>query len=136
SMAVDVVGADYRGSWNPFGPGRVDVTLSLTNTGNTKLSAEGVASAGTGEAAFGGGDGIGDLLPGDTREVAVTIDGTWPTFYAPGGVTVTPAAEALDGSAPEVDSASADFGVWAMPWPQLLVLIALALIVIALTWNR
>lgn len=131
------VSAEYNGPWNPLRPGAVTATFDLINAGNTRLIVDGLATAGTGEAAFpADGDPIGDLLPGDTREVSVTIDGTWPTFYAPGDLVVTPTAAALDGTAPAVDEASVSLGVWAIPWPQLVVLLALALIIVAATWNR
>ena len=131
------VSAEYNGTWNPLRPGAVTATFDLVNAGNTRLIVDGLATAGTGEAAFpADGEPIGDLLPGDTREVSVTIDGTWPTFYAPGDLVVTPTAAALDGTAPDVDEASVSLGVWAIPWPQLVVLLALALIIIAVTWNR
>ena len=137
ALEVTNVDATYHGTWNPLSPGEVTATFELTNAGNTRLTAAGIASAGTGETAFpADGDPIGDLLPGDTREVTVAIDGTWPTFYAPGELVVTPTAEAMDGTTPEADAVAVDLGVMAMPWPQLLVLLALALIIAALTWNR
>ncbi|MGO2096506.1 MAG: WxL protein peptidoglycan domain-containing protein [Candidatus Microbacterium stercoravium] len=136
-IEIENVSAEYNGTWNPLRPGTVTATFDLTNAGNTRLIVDGLATAGTGEAAFpADGEPIGDLLPGDTREVSITIDGTWPTFYAPGDLVVTPTAAALDGAAPDVDEASASLGVWAVPWPQLVVLLALALIIIAATWNR
>ncbi len=137
ALEVSGVEATYHGTWNPLSPGEVTATFELTNAGNTRLTVAGIASAGTGEIAFpADGDPVGDLLPGDTREVTVAIDGTWPTFYAPGELVVTPAAEAMDGTTPEADAVTVDLGAWAMPWSQLLVLLALALIIAALTWNR
>lgn len=137
ALEISNVSAEYHGTWNPLRPGQVTATFELANVGNTRISAEGNVTAGTGEAGFPGeSDQIGELLPGDTRQATVTIDGTWPTFFAPGELVVTPTAAALDGTAPEADKVAVDLGVWAMPWPQLLVIVALALIIIALTWNR
>ncbi|MGO2090391.1 MAG: WxL protein peptidoglycan domain-containing protein [Microbacterium gubbeenense] len=137
SLEVSNVSTEYHGTWNPFRPGGVTATFEIVNAGNTRLTATGIATAGTGEIAFPSeGEPIGDLLPGDTREVSVTIDGTWPTFYATGELVITPKAAALDGTAPDTAEVAMDLGVWAMPWPQLLVIVALGLIIIALTWNR
>jgi len=136
-IEVENVSTEYHGTWNPLRPGEVTATFDLINAGNTRLIVAGLVTAGTGRVAFpNDSEPIGDLLPGDAREVSVTIDDTWPTFYAPGELVVTPTAEALDGTAPEADDVSIALSVWAMPWPQLLVLLALALIVIAVTWNR
>src|SRR5690625_192279 len=137
AISLNEVSTDHHGRWNPFRAGHVTATFEVTNTGNTRLSLAGRASAGTGKATFGSqAEPSGDLLPGDTREMTVTIDGAWPTFYLPGELVITPEAAGLDGSAPTVEETRASLGVWAVPWPQLLVLLALALLVVALIGNR
>lgn len=137
ALTVDDVDTDYHPSWNPLTPGEATVTFTVTNTGNTRLAVTGHARAGTGEASFPTPDQpIGDLLPGDTRQVSVLIGGVIPLFYAPGQLVITPQAAALEGPPPPVEPVAVDFAVAAVPWSQLLVLVAAAIVVLALTGSR
>ena len=137
AVGVGDVSATYDGSWNPFRPGEVTATFEVTNEGNTRLSIAGMAAAGTGEAVFPAeGEQLGELLPGDAREVSVVIDGAWPTLRLPGRVHVAPEVAVLDGTSAEFDAAEVTFGVWALPLPQLLVLVALMLMAGAALGGR
>lgn len=137
AVSIGDVSATYDGSWNPFRPGQVTATFEVANEGNTRLSIAGTAAAGTGEAVFPAeGEQIGELLPGDARQVSVVIDGAWPTIHLPGRLHVTPGVAVLDGTSAEVDAAEVTFGVWALPWPQLLVLVALMLLAGAAIGGR
>ena len=135
ALAIDEVATTYTGSWNPFRPGQVTATVQLENTGNTRLSITGSASAGTGTAVFPtDGEPIGDLLPGDVRRITVPIDGAWPSVLLRG--ELDPQAAALDGTSPTAEPAAISFRTWAVPWPQLIVLIALVLLVLAVIDTR
>lgn len=137
ALTVGTVAADYQGSWNPFQPGDVTGTVELTNDGNTRLSVTGTASTGTGTASVPGeGTPAVELLPGDTREIEFAIDGVWPTFLVAGAFEAAPVAAAMDGTETVVDPVTSDIRVTAMPWPQLLVLLALVLLVGAVLGNR
>ena len=137
AVSVGDVSTTYDGSWNPFRPGQVTATVEVTNTGNTRLAIAGTASAGTGKTTFPAvAEQTGELLPGDTQQVMLAIDGSWPTFYVPGELIVAPEVAVLDGTSAAVDEVSISFGTWAIPWPQLLVLLALVLLFVALTGNR
>src|SRR5699024_7051451 len=57
-------------------------------------------------------------------------------IYLPGELVLAPEGAALDGSTVTAPQARASFGLWAAPWPQLLVLLGLALIIAALIGNR
>src|SRR5699024_1706210 len=117
--------------------GDVTATVELSNTGNTRLAVAGRATSGTGETTLPDpAEPIGDLLPGDTRQVSLTIEDVWPTIYLPGELVLAPEGAALDGSTVTAPQARASFGLWAAPWPQLLVLLGLALIIAALIGNR
>lgn len=137
AISVSEVSTTYHGSWNPFRAGQIRATFEVTNVGNTRLGIAGSASAGTGEISFpSDGEPIGELLQGDSRQVSFLIDGVWPTFSVPGELIVAPDAAVLGGTAPTVDQANIPFRTWAVPWPQLLVLLALALLLVALTGGR
>ena len=137
AVSVGDVSTTYDGSWNPFRPGQVTATVEVTNTGNTRLAIGGTAAAGTGKVTFpADGEQIGELLPGDTHQVVLSIDGTWPTFYVPGDLVVAPEVAVLDGTSAAADEVRVPFGAWALPWPQLLLLLGLVLLLTALTGNR
>jgi len=137
ALSVDELDTTYIGSWNPFRPGQVTATFQLENTGNTRLSIAGSASAGTGTAAFPtDGEPIGDLLPGDVRQITVPIDGVWPSILLRGELNIAPEAAALDGTSPVAERAEVSFRTWAIPWAQLIVLISLALLIAAVIGNR
>src|SRR5699024_10052397 len=105
--------------------------------GNTRIVAEGEVGLGGHTVAFPEpGEPTQALLPGESRELTVTVGGLWPLIRADGAVTLTPRATPLDGGAPQVEPLVAAIAAWALPWPQLLVLGGLALIVTALAWNR
>jgi len=137
ALEIGEVSTSYHGTWNPFRPGDVTATVELSNTGNTRLAVAGRATSGTGETTLPDpAEPIGDLLPGDTRQVSLTIEDVWPTIYLPGELVLAPEGAALDGSTVTAPQARASFGLWAAPWPQLLVLLGLALIIAALIGNR
>ena len=109
----------------------------MTNEGNTRLSPAGEVAAGTGEAAFPAeGEQLGELLPGDAREITVVVDGVWPTFRLPGRLHVDPEVAVLDDTTAELEAVDVTFGTWAPPWPQLLVLLALVMLALALVGGR
>jgi len=60
----------------------------------------------------------------------------WPTFFVPGSIDLTPTASDLGGDAVGVAPQSADASLWALPVPQLLVLLGVLLVVAALFWRR
>jgi hypothetical protein len=78
-------------------------------------------------------------LPGDSREITVTVNDVWPLFFVPTSVTLDPDATDRSGEALEAleaDEVSASTVVWAIPLPQLLWLAGIALVVVALFWGR
>jgi len=137
AASLSGVSTVYHTEWNPLRAGTATVDFEVTNEGNTRIIAEGEVTLGGHTAAFPEpGEPTQALLPGESRELSVTVGGVWPLVRASGQVTLTPRATPLDGGAAPVPSSTAELAVWALPWPQLLVLGGLALIVTALAWNR
>ena len=137
TFSVEQVQIDYVLSWNPFRAGDIAMSFTVVNTGNTRLMVEGVLEVAGQSVAFpADGERRSELLPGEERSYALAVDDVWPTFGFPAALTVAPVASFLvDESATVSPSATAHF-VWAMPWPQLLILVGVALLLIALLWNR
>ncbi|MFF2371495.1 hypothetical protein [Agromyces sp. NPDC058110] len=128
----------YRISWNPLEPGSVVVSTELVNGGNVRLSAEPTVEVG-GRTITPDGAEAGvpiELFPGDRRAVRFTVPAVWPI----GPVTVRSVAEATtiepDGSTNPIAPVQRTTSVWALPLPQLVVLVALALIVVGFVAGR
>ncbi|MGU3645378.1 hypothetical protein ACLBXX_10455 [Microbacterium sp. C23T] len=137
AAALTAVSGDYTTSWNPLRPGEATVTFDVVNEGNTRLLAEGSVSAGGHTVFFPGvGESPQELLPGDTRTITVVVDDVWPLFVVPATVTLAPTVVTMSDSSETLDPVTADAVVWAMPLPQLLLLIGLALVVGAILWGR
>lgn len=130
AVAVTDVRAGYDTSWNPFAPGSVDVEHDLANTGNTRLSVTPDVTAGGQDAVAGD---AAELLPGDTRTATTTVDRVWP--LGPVTVTVTLAATVSPDGEP-LPPVTSQVTVWAVPWPQLVVLAGVALLALAALAGR
>lgn len=137
AFSVEHVQTDYLHSWDPFHAGDIAMTFTVVNTGNTRLMVEGVLDVAGQTVAFPAeGERRSELLPGDKRSYALAVDDVWPRFGFPADLTVAPVASSIaDETVTVPPSATAHF-VWAMPWPQLLMLGGVALLLIALLWNR
>lgn len=136
SLGIEPGSIGYDLSWNPFQPGRVKATYRLVNDGNVRMQAKPTVSA-QGQSTDVDPDAPPmELLPGESREVTADVSGVWPLFFAPVQVIVEPMLVAPDGEAQAIDALVADYGVWAIPVPQLLVLAGIALIVVALLVGR
>jgi hypothetical protein len=130
AVAVTDVRAVYDTSWNPFAPGAVTVEHDVADTGNTRLSVDAEVTAGGRYADP--GDPV-ELLPGDTRTTTTTVDRVWP--WGPVAVTVTLDAAVSPGGE-TLPPVTAQVTVWAVPWPQLVVLAGVALLVVAALSGR
>lgn len=137
AASVDGVTGSYTTSWNPFRPGEVTVSFDVVDAGNTRLRATGTVSAAGGTAHFPADGEIEQvLLPGDRRSLVVTVEGVWPTLLAPTTITLNAEALSMDGSALASVPVSIQTTVWAVPWPQLVVLLGVALVVGAVVAGR
>jgi hypothetical protein len=137
AASVTAVSPDYTTSWNPLKPGQVTVTFDVSNDGNTRLLAEGTVDAGGQKVDFPAeGEPQQELLPGDVRTITAVVDGVWPLFVVPTTVTLNATVLTIDGSADALAPIQETAVAWAIPWPQLIILAGLALIVLASIWNR
>lgn len=128
---------DYTLSWNPIRPGSVTVAFDVENAGNTILLVEGAVNAGGQSAPFPAeGENAAEILPGDSRSFSVVVEDVWPLFVVPVEVVVAPTMLTMTGDTSEVTPVSSTITVWAMPWPQLIVLLGIGLVVWALVWGR
>ncbi|SDO75816.1 hypothetical protein SAMN04487788_0744 [Microbacterium testaceum StLB037] len=123
---ASTVSADYASSWNPFLPGRLTVVSTTTNSGNTRLAVrQSVAAAGPfGVASQSAPDRpLPEMAPGDVRETTTVIDDVWPIF----ATTALVRTSATDAS--ETAGAESQAIVATVPWSQLVVLAAIAILV-------
>ncbi|MBO1752074.1 hypothetical protein J4G33_09690 [Actinotalea sp. BY-33] len=134
---ISGVDPGYEVRWNPARPGSATVTFDVLNDGNTRLLAEGSVAVGGQEVAFPSEEaGRQELLPGDSRTVSVEVDDVWPLVSLPVTVELDPVVLTVDGSTPEMTPVTAEVRMWAVPWPQLLVLLGLALVAYSAVGNR
>lgn len=137
AFSVTNVRTDYRTSWNPLRPGSIDVSFDVVNEGNTRLEVDGaVELAGRSVALVSENEHGQELLPGETHSFALVVDDVWPLFAFPGAIELSPSVTTTGGEATAVAPSSTGVFVWAVPWPQLLVLVGVVLIVMALLWRR
>ncbi len=129
-LEAEVTAVGYDGTWNPFAPGRARVAVELRNRGNARLAVPGTIAVGGRSIAL---EAV-ELLPDDVRTVAGTVSGVWPLVAVGGSVALDP--ELVADADADIASMTADFTVWAVPWPQLLVLAASALIALGLLVGR
>jgi len=126
-LAVDAVNVAYRGTANPLGSGSFDVSYTVRNTGNIRLSArQRIATSGL----FGVGAesrspaDLPELLPGAVVTLTETFDGVRPWVRLSGDVTIEPySATATLDPPPEASTRSA--GAWAVPWTLVALLVLL-----------
>ena len=137
SLAVSDLTLDFEGSGNPASSGRGIVTYTVTNDGNVRIGADqtvhvrGLFGTTGREAVL---DDVPELLPGASIDVEVPIDGVWPTFRTTAEVELHPRVGAVgEGEGPAVAAATASTATATIPWPQLLVVAAIA---VAWWWKR
>ena len=137
AFSVEHVKTDYLLSWNPFRAGDIATTFTVVNTGNTRLMVEGVLDVAGGRVAFPAeGERRSELLPGEERLYALAVEDVWPRFGFPADLKVAPVASSIADETVTVPPSATVHFVWAMPWPQLLMLVGAALLLVALLWNR
>lgn len=137
AASLSTVTGDYRLSWNPLRPGEAAVAFEVVNDGNTRLAAAGTVSVGGRSVAFpAAGEQVQELLPGDHRVITVAIDDVWPWVLLTGSVTLAPEVMTLSDTDAKMAPISADVAIWAVPWPQLAILLGAGLVVWAILWRR
>ena len=136
SLNIEQVSVDYNLSWNPFQPGQVTAVYQLVNAGNVRIQASPVVES-QGQTTNPDPDAAAiELLPGESRAVTASVSGVWPLFFAPVSVRVSPMLVTPDGEPQAVEAVVQEFGVWAIPIPQLLVLAGIVLVILAMLAGR
>ncbi|WP_181067902.1 MULTISPECIES: hypothetical protein [unclassified Rathayibacter] len=130
--------AEYQTRWNPLRPGQIHLAYTLRNTGNVRLAvAAAVEYDGRRISANENVDGVlVELLPGDTRVLNVTVPEVWPLGAVGLPLEASYSAIAPDGGSTPSDVITDEVVVWALPWPQLIVVAAVVLLVLGLFGGR
>lgn len=135
AVVASGVDASYRTSLNPFEPGVLSVAVGAVNDGNVMFTLTHDTET-AGRVVPADPEGV-EMLPGDQRTVAIEVRDVWPLLFARGTVVLTPLVDD-QGDVPTADAVPVrvDFFAWTIPWPQLAVLAALALIGAAVFAGR
>lgn len=136
-LAIQHLQASYSGVVNPFGAGTVTLTYTVSNIGNIDVGANQKVTV---SGLFGSSQSaveapIPDLLPGSSTTVTTRIHNVWPAFLVKGTVKVTPVA-LPNAVYPALTTVSATTSFWAMPWPQIVLIVIIVLAVLGLWWYR
>ncbi|MGM1065702.1 WxL protein peptidoglycan domain-containing protein, partial [Saccharothrix sp. Mg75] len=139
TVRIDSVTPSYRGTPNPAGTGEVDVTYTIVNDGNLRLSllpsVRLSGPFGLGERST-TGEVLPELLPGNAVTLTRTVTDVWPLGPLDVRVTAEPVTSATQSLGGAVPPATADASVWAVPWTALGALALFLGIVVALRRVR
>lgn len=137
TLAVQNVSADYRGSGNPFGKGRVTVTYTVTNPGNIRLRSHPKVSVkawyGSALAHVSDPD-LPELLPGQHATFTAVLDRVFPAGPLDVKVDLQPYPDKEQPVGQAVPAASGGTTVWAVSWVLLLMVVVLLLAIGVLVW--
>ncbi|WP_345752533.1 WxL protein peptidoglycan domain-containing protein [Microbacterium rhizophilus] len=126
-VAVEKATASYAPSWNPFEGGTAQISYTLRNTGNTRITATDAVAL-TGPLGLGGAGSLPaatpEILPGSAIEVRREVADLAPLGWLGGALTVAPSAvgvgaQPLDPVTVEVQTAAVS---WTLAAVILLVL--------------
>ncbi|MER7005142.1 DUF916 domain-containing protein [Dactylosporangium sp. NPDC000555] len=128
TLETQKVRATYNGVGNPIGKGGVDVTYTVVNTGNIRLSSHArvtVTSAIFG-ARLGGEDrkDLAELLPGQRVTYTAHVDGVFPAGPIDANVELEPYPDATQPVGQQIAAAKASVTIWAVPWLLTLLIVA------------
>ncbi|MFC6018088.1 WxL protein peptidoglycan domain-containing protein [Plantactinospora solaniradicis] len=132
NLAIEDLHVDYGGPSNPFAKGDATVTYKIHNTGNATLSAQQTVSVSgpfgwlrveAGEIAA-----PPELLPGESRNVTISVHGVAPALRLAATASLTPLLTDPSGSTTSLEPVRATTHGWAAPWPLLLLLVVLVVV--------
>lgn len=128
----------YDMTWNPFAPGAATVDVDLENTGNVRLKVSAATPGGAqpGQDAKSSEAPAQELLPGDKRTITLNVAEVWPLGAVTVPVTVKQDVVTMSGSVEALGTAVHDVTLWAIPWPQLIILFAVLLMAFGAFWGR
>ena len=137
-LAVAGLSVRYQGTWNPAGKGRAIIAYSVRNTGNVGLGGKQTVYVsglfGSKKTAVLVRD-VQLLLPGYSVRQRISIAGIIPEVRDTAHVSVSPLY--IPGSVqPASGPFTASVSFWAVPWPDLLIIVGLLLVIVALLDRR
>lgn len=127
ALTIENLTANYSGTWKPWQAGEATVSYDVRNTGN-------IAQNGRQKVQLNGFFGVnqtattpdlGVIFPGDVVRVTVPFSSVWPLVRYTGDVAVVPLAATGD---PSAEPLRGSVAFWAIPWPQLLTIFVIALL--------
>ncbi|MEV4765877.1 DUF916 domain-containing protein [Micromonospora chokoriensis] len=139
ALTVEDIRVRHTGSLNPLAGGTLTATFTVRNTGNVRLTGQPTLAA---SGPFGLGRrsvdaaALPEILPGGELTTTVRMTGVPPLFRLTTSAAVTPAAVGDQVLDPQPTADTARVSVWAVPWPQLVLLALLALVGWALIAAR
>jgi hypothetical protein len=117
----------YNGSANPVGRGRMNVTYTVTNTGNVRMAADQGVTV-KGPLGFGSRkaklEAMPELLPGNSLTLSTDVP-AWATLHTSTNVRLVPKPVREGDDFAELGTVAASTGDWVVPWSTL-ALLALA----------
>lgn len=138
-LTIADVGTGYRPIWNPFRGGEVTVSYDIANEGNVRLAGQGdvkvagpLGSASRSVAV----PAVDEILAGGSRRVTTTVSGVWPLGRVTTDITVKPAAVGDDTIDEPLGPITVTVTTWAMPWPQLVLVAVVFLVVFGVRYLR
>ncbi|MCU1677832.1 MAG: hypothetical protein JWM93_2590 [Frankiales bacterium] len=141
TVAVEDLHIGYSGTPNPFGKGDATITYTVHNTGNAILTARQAASLagpfGSLRVKAGAIPDSPELLPGDSWDVKVPVDGVVPALRLGATVKLSPLVVDASGSTTPLAAVDTTTHAWAVPWTLLLLIaIVVALVVLSIRSRR
>jgi hypothetical protein len=134
ALAVDDMRVEYAGTLNPFGAGEAEVTYTLRNTGNTRLTAgQTVAVSGPFGMLPAEADGVEtapELLPGESWDMTVRLPSVVPTFLLTATTVVTLESASSDGTDAAIAPVESTATTAAVPWALLALVLLVAAVVV------
>ncbi len=134
ALEISQLRIQYSPSWNPLKPGTLVTTYRVTNRGHVRLQANLrviVRAPGSVDPKV---VVMPELLPGGSRTIRSTVSGVWPWGRADVSVEATPLARAgVDIGAEQADARAS---AWLVPWPQLLWLAMVLLVIVSIRGGR
>ncbi len=127
-LTISDLHADYEGTLDPVGTGRVRIDYVVRNTGNVNLALDpGIEVTGLlGSAREVNPGRVPLLLPGASLHATAVVTGVWPQVLVHDTVTARPIELYVVGT-PRLIAATASTSTWAIPWPLFLIVAVLAL---------
>ncbi|NJP35579.1 WxL protein peptidoglycan domain-containing protein [Micromonospora thermarum] len=139
ALTVEDLQVRHSGSVNPLAGGTLTATFTVRNTGNVRLTGRPTLNAagpfGLGRRSMDAA-ALPEILPGGELTTTVRMTGVPPLFRLTASAAVTPAAVGDQVLDPPPQGDTAQVTVWAVPWPQLALLVLLALAVWVLIVAR